>query len=105
MPNVAKSAFSQGHKKLTQSQIRTAFHQLKSFSNRMKVDENIAINEMIEVYLRLYRWAKYQVNRGAIPRQFLDFVHYHTEVATKTKQEFNGFVEYLTSILVELRAR
>lgn len=104
-PNKAARDFRHGPKPLTQSQIRAAFHQLKSFSNRMRVDKKISLNEMKEVYLRFYRWAKYQVKRDAIPREFLDFVKHHTEVATKSKDEFNGFVEYITSILVELRAR
>jgi len=92
-------------KQMTQRQIRAAFRQLKSFSNRMRIDKKISLNEMKEVYLRFYRWAKYQEQRKVIPREFLDFVEYHTEVATKSKDEFNGFVEYITSILVELRAR
>jgi hypothetical protein len=104
-PKKAASAFREGRKELTQSQIRSAFHQLKALNKRLQVDKEVPTSVMEEVYNRFQRWAQYQVNRDQIPRAFLEFVEAHRETATSSKEEFHGFMEYLTSILVELKGK
>jgi len=106
--NAAKEAsntFAGGKKGMTQSSLRAMFNMLKALDNRIKVEKNFPVDKIREEYLKFHRWCIYQEKRDVIPSTFLDFAEEHLHVATRDKDEFHGFVEYLTSIMARMKTK
>ena len=91
--------------RMTVSQIRNLFHMLKSASNVLKADPKADFGATRQTFYEFVRQVEYQHNRGHIPEVFVKFVRDHVDVATKEPREFNGFVEYLTSILARIKQK
>ena len=91
--------------KMTMSQIRSLFHMLKSASNALKADRKAKFGEARNTFYEFVRQVDYQRKRGHIPDVFVKFVRDHTDVATKDAREFEGFVQYLTSILARIKQK
>ena len=90
---------------MTMSQIRNLFHMLKSASNVLKADPNADFGEARQTFYEFVRQVDYQHKRKHIPDNFVKFVKDHVDVATKSAKEFDGFVQYLTSILARIKQK
>ncbi|MDP8238813.1 MAG: type III-A CRISPR-associated protein Csm2 [Candidatus Hatepunaea meridiana] len=90
---------------MSQSSIRSMFGMLKSTERRIKHEKEFHIDCVREVYYRFIRHCEYQNKRNIIPDMFLDFANKHREIATRDKDQFRGFVEYLTSIMARMKTK
>ena len=90
---------------MTMSQIRSLFHMLKSASNVLQADPEAKFGSARNTFHEFIRQVDYQHKRGHVPEVFVKFVRDHLEVATKNAKEFDGFVEYLTSILARIKQK
>jgi len=90
---------------MTQTKIRHLFNFLKAIDLRLKTRKNTPLGYVRENFYRFWRDTEYLVNRNVIPRTFLNFVKLHGEIAVKNIREFQGFVEYLTSIVARMRQK
>jgi CRISPR/Cas system CSM-associated protein Csm2 small subunit len=90
---------------MTMNQIRNLFHMLKSASNVLKADPNADFGEARQTFYEFVRQVDYQHKRKHIPDVFVKFVKDHVDVATKSAKEFDGFVQYLTSILARIKQK
>lgn len=95
-----------GDERMSQSSIRSLFNMLKSVEQRIKVEQDKISDAEVQVkFSEFARQCEYQNGRKVIPAVFLQFVRAHTDTALKNKQEFCGFVEYLTSIMARMKSR
>ncbi len=90
---------------MTMSQTRNLFHMLKSASIVLKADPKADFGATRQTFYEFVRQVDYQHKRGHIPDVFVEFVRDHVDVATKDAKEFEGFVEYLESILARFKQK
>lgn len=90
---------------MTMSQLRSLFHMLKSASNLLKSSPEARFGDARKTFHEFVRQVDHQNKRGHVPAVFVKFVRDHLEVATKNAKEFDGFVEYLTSILARIKQK
>ena len=106
---VAAHAFENARTKdrqgMSQKSIRSVFQMLKAMEIRLRTDKDIPEEEVFDVFYRMERQVAYQEKREIVPRLFLDFVDKHKDLATKSKEEFLGFVEYLTSVMARMKTK
>jgi len=91
--------------KMSQASIRSLFQMLKSLEQRLKVDKDMSVGELNEVFFRFIRQVEYQAKREVIPEVFRQFVDQHKDVVIGDIREFKGFVEYLTSIVARMKTK
>lgn len=91
--------------RMSASSIRSLFQMLKDMDQRAKSDPDLPLGEVQERYYHFVRQCVYQQKRDIIKDAFLQFAERHTDVATKSKEEFHGFVEYLTSIMARMKTK
>jgi len=102
----AASLFSKPPEKssgMTQSSLRQLFNMLKDAERRLRIGEDFGSAR--ETFFRFARQVEYQTNREVTPRVFQDFVQKHIDTASKNPEEFKGFVEYLTSIMAQMKQK
>jgi CRISPR/Cas system CSM-associated protein Csm2 small subunit len=95
---------------ISQTSLRNLFHLLKDMANRMQADKKLDFGVARETFYKFHRQVVYNANRKAekgyiIDPVFKEFVDNHTDVATRSKEEYFGFVEYLTSIVARLKTK
>jgi len=91
--------------RMTQTSLRNFFNALKSMQQRLKTDKSLGEGFLREQFLRFVSHTEYQAGRLEEIRLFRDFVTSHRELAIKSTKEFNGFLEYLTSIMCRIRPK
>jgi hypothetical protein len=90
---------------MTQTSIRRLFNSIKDAENRLKSDRSLSLGFVRENFAKFLRDTEYQVRRGIVPEVFGEFVNAHKEIGVKSKEEFRGFVEYLTSIVARMKQK
>ena len=95
---------------ISQTSIRNLFNLLKDIEKRIKADKKLDFGVAQEVFYRFHRQVVYNVgrkgDRGPLLHPiFKEFVDKHLDVATKSREEFLGFVEYLTGIVARLKTK
>ena len=95
---------------ISQNAIRNLFNLLKDTEKRIKADKKLDFGVAKEVFYRFHRQVVYNVgrkgDRGPLLHPiFKEFVDKHLDVATKSGEEFLGFVEYLTGIVARLKTK
>lgn len=92
-------------KRMTQASIRHLFNMVKAVEIRLKADRNLPMGFVRENFFKFVRQTDYQVGRGIIPGIFRELVDAHKDIVVKDKEEFKGFVEYLTSIVARMKQK
>ena len=95
---------------ISQTSLRNLFHLLKDMANRLQADKKLDIGVAGETFYKFHRQVVYNVNRKGdkgplLHPVFKEFVEGHMDVATKSREEYLGFVEYLTSIVARLKSK
>ena len=95
---------------ISQTSIRNLFHLLKDTANRLQAEKNLDFGVAKETFYKFHRQVVYNVNRKGdkgplLHPVFKEFVESHLDVATKSREEYLGFVEYLTSIVARLKSK
>ena len=95
---------------ISQTSLRNLFHLLKDMANRLQGDRKLDFGIAKETFYKFHRQVVYNVNRKGdrgplLHPVFKEFVDGHLEAATKSKEEYMGFVEYLTSIVARLKSK
>jgi CRISPR/Cas system CSM-associated protein Csm2 small subunit len=95
---------------ISQTSLRNLFHLLKDMANRLQADKRLDFGVAVETFFKFHRQVVYNVNRKGdrgplLHPVFKEFVESHTDVATKSREEYLGFVEYLTSIVARLKSK
>jgi CRISPR/Cas system CSM-associated protein Csm2 small subunit len=90
---------------ISQTSLRNLFHLLKDMANRLQTDKKLDFGVAMETFFKFHRQVVYNVNRNLLHPVFKEFVESHTNVATKSREEYLGFVEYLTSIVARLKSK
>jgi CRISPR/Cas system CSM-associated protein Csm2 small subunit len=95
---------------ISQTSVRNLFHLLKDMANRMQADKKLDFELAKETFYKFHRQVVYNANRKAdkgfvLDPVFKEFVESHIDVATKSKEEYVGFVEYLISIVARLKTK
>ncbi len=95
---------------ISQTSLRNLFHLLKDMANRLQADKKLDFGVAVETFFKFHRQVVYNVNRKGdrgplLHPVFKEFVESHTDVATKSREEYLGFVEYLTSIVARLKSK
>jgi CRISPR/Cas system CSM-associated protein Csm2 small subunit len=102
----AASFFERQKPSLSSSSIRSLFYKLKAVEQRLQnpVDKP-PLPEVQQAYYEFVRQCVYQDKRNVIPTAFRLFAEKHLDVATKSEEEFQGFVQYLTSIIASMKSK
>jgi len=90
---------------ISQTSIRNLFNLLKDMANRLKADRQFDFGIAQETFYKFHRQVVYNVKRQILNPVFKEFAEKHLDAATKTKEEYLGFVEYLTSIVARLKSK
>ncbi len=90
---------------ISQTSLRNLFHLLKDMANRLQADKKLDFGVAGETFYKFHRQVVYNVKRAVLHPVFKEFVESHLNVATKSKEEYFGFVEYLTSIVARLKSK
>jgi len=95
---------------ISQTSLRNLFHLLKDMANRMQTDKKLDFGLAKETFYKFHRQVVHNANRKGdkgplLHPVFKEFVENHIDVATKSKEEYVGFVEYLTSIVARLKTK
>ncbi|MCR4318153.1 MAG: type III-A CRISPR-associated protein Csm2 [Planctomycetes bacterium] len=101
-----KAAIHFENNNLTSNSLRTLFYMLKSADNKLK-QPGACFGEARETLYKFMRQVDYNVNRDVIKLNtgFRDFARAHVSIAEKNKEEFHGFVEFITSIVARLKTK
>lgn len=94
----------------SQTSVRNLFHLLKDMANRLQAEKKLDFGVAKEVFYKFHRQVVYNVNRkgdrgSLLHPVFKEFVENHIDVATKSREEYLGFIEYLTSIVARLKSK
>lgn len=105
---MASKAFMNAN--ISQTSVRNLFHLLKDMANRMRADKKLDFGKARETFYKFHRQVVYNVNRKGergplLHPVFKEFVEKQIDTATRSREEFLGFVEYLTSIVARLKAK
>jgi len=90
---------------ISQTSIRNLFNLLKDMANRLQADRNLDFGIARETFYKFVRQVEYNVKRQVLHSVFQEIAERHLEVSTKSKKEYLGFVEYLTSIVARLKSK
>ena len=95
---------------ISQTSLRNLFHLLKDMANRLQAEKKLDFGLAKETFYKFHRQVVYNVNRKGdkgplLHPVFKEFVENHVDVATKSREEYLGFVEYLTSIVARLKSK
>lgn len=91
---------------MTATSLRHLFNMLKSVANRLEAERDLDFGIARTAAFEFYRQVEYQRKRDVIKSDlFIEFVRKHLDVMTKNKQEFLGFVEYLTSVMAYMKQK
>ena len=90
---------------ISQSSIRNLFHLLKDMANRLQAEKDLDFGSARTTYFKFIRQVEYNAKRQVLHPIMKEFADKHIDVATKNREEFFGFVEYLTSILARLKTK
>lgn len=95
---------------ISQTSLRNLFHLLKDMANRLQADKKLDFGVAKETFFKFHRQVVYNVNRKGdkgplLHPVFKEFVESHIDTATKSREEYLGFVEYLTSIVARLKSK
>ena len=90
---------------ISQTSIRHLFNMLKDMGNRLQADKNLDFGTARETFYKFVRQVEYNVKRQVIHPVFQELAERHLDVSTKNKNEYLGFVEYLTSIVARLKSK
>lgn len=107
--DAAETAAKVFGREMSQSSIRSAFQTLKVTAKRIKT-EKLDDCQVNNDFYKFVTYCEYQNRRKAagkaiVPDSFLKFVKEHTKVVESNKNEFLGFLEYLTSILARMKTK
>lgn len=92
--------------RMTQTQIRAAFSKLNAVDQRARREgESMHVDEVRQTYYEFVAHCEYQLKRRVLEPPFVEFVKNHLNTATKSKEEFHGFVKYLTAIMARLKTK
>ena len=78
---------------------------IKSIEMGLKADKRLPLGYVRENFLKFVTHTEYQIKRGVVPGIFGRFINAHREIAIKSKEEFMGFVQYLTSIVARMKQK
>ena len=95
---------------ITATSVRNLFYPLKEMANNMKTNKNLDFGFAKDAFLKVHRQIVYNVNRKGdkgpvLHPVFKEFVDKHLDLVMSKKEEFLGFVEYLTSIVARLKSK
>lgn len=90
---------------MTQTSIRHLFNMLKAIEMRMKTNRDLPLGFIRENFYKFVTHTEYQTKRAVIKDVFRDFVESHSDIAVKNKNEFRGFVQYLTAIVARMKQK
>lgn len=105
LESAEKMSYILQKQRMTQASIRSLFGYINSIKTKLKADRNIPLGYIRENFLKFVTHTEYQVNRGVIPEVFKEFVDRHKDLAIKSKKEFLGFADYLTSIVARMKQK
>lgn len=93
---------------ITTTSIRNLFYPLKEMANNLKTNKTLEFGFAKDAFFKVHRQIVYNINRKGdkgpvLHPVFKEFVDKHLEIVTNKKEEFLGFVEYLTSIVARLK--
>ncbi|OGP89562.1 MAG: hypothetical protein A2157_16885 [Deltaproteobacteria bacterium RBG_16_47_11] len=95
---------------ISQTSIRNLFHLLKDMANRLQADRRLDFGIARETFYKFHRQVVYNANRKGdrgplLHPVFKEFVEKHLDTATTGREQYLGFVEYLTSIVARLKSK